>query len=70
MDISYIKSLSNKNRIKNISEINGIIRLDLVSTENMSLELIHELSKDYGRSISFDLSAKPYLNFKPKKKMS
>ena len=67
MDISYIKSLSNKNRIKNISEINGIIRLDLVSTENMSLELIHELSKDYGRSISFDLSAKPYLNFKPKK---
>ncbi|MBC8591234.1 transcription-repair coupling factor [Wansuia hejianensis] len=66
MDISYIKALSSKVWIKSITQTNKGIRLDLVSAENLPLELIHYLSGEYGRSISFDVSANPYLNYNPK----
>ncbi len=67
MDISYIKALGSKNRIQNISQINGSIKLDLISNKDISLELISMLSGEYRRNISFNLSEKPYLEFRTKK---
>ena len=66
MDISYIRALASINDIKNISQGDMDIKLDFVSTEKLSLELIHYLSKEYGKKIAFDLSNKPYFTFKVK----
>lgn len=67
MDISYIKSLASQNKIKTISQSNGNVKLELVSNEDISLELIDKLSKEYRRNIAFDLSAKPHLSFRIRK---
>lgn len=67
MDISYIKSIANKNNIKNISQLEKEIKIDFVSTENLSLELIHCLSTEYGNKITFDLSNTPYFRYRFKK---
>src|SRR5690606_1393808 len=67
MYISYIKSIANKNNIKNISQLEKDIRIDFVSTENLSLELIHFLSTEYGNNINFDLSNTPYFKYRFKK---
>lgn len=66
MDISYIKSLASKNNINNISEVRGDIKLELVNTDSLSINLIDDLNTTYGRRISFDLSSTPYINFKPR----
>ncbi|MBC8587929.1 transcription-repair coupling factor [Paratissierella segnis] len=67
MDISYIKSIANKNNIKNISQTERYIKIDFVSTENLSLKLIHFLSTNYGDKISFDLSNSPSIKYHVKK---
>ena len=66
MEISYIKSLANKNDIKNIIQSNKIIKLDLVSSSKLSLELIQYLSKEYGKSLIFNLSNEPCLEYRYK----
>lgn len=67
MDVSYIKSLASKNKIKNILQGGKDIKLEFVSTDNLSLELIHYLSTEYKKSIHFNLSSEPYFNFIVKK---
>jgi transcription-repair coupling factor (superfamily II helicase) len=66
IDISYIKNLASKNHIKNIGQLEKEVVLEFVSTENMSLELLHYLSKKYERKITFDLSTSPSFRFKVK----
>lgn len=67
MEVSYIKSLASKNKIKNILQGEKYIKLEFISTESLSLELIHYLSTEYKKSISFNLSSEPYFNFMIKK---
>lgn len=66
MDISYIRYLGSKNNIKNITQIENEIILEFGSTENMSVELIHFLTTEYGRRLSFDLSTEPSFKFRVK----
>ena len=67
MEVSYIKSLASKNKIKNILQGEKYIKLEFVSTDSLSLELIHYLSTEYKKSIFFNLSSEPYFNFLVKK---
>ncbi|HLS52737.1 MAG TPA: TRCF domain-containing protein, partial [Tissierellaceae bacterium] len=69
IDISYIKALASRNQIKNISQTNNEIKLDLVSNDKLPVELIHLLSEKYGKAMSFDLSSNPYLKLKSSKKL-
>lgn len=64
MEVSYIKSLASKNKIKNILQGDRYIKLEFASVDNLSLELIHYLSTEYKNSIFFNLSSEPYFNFK------
>ncbi len=66
MEVSYIKSLASKNKIKNILQGDRYIKLEFASVDNLSLELIHYLSTEYKNSIFFNLSSEPYFNFKAK----
>ncbi|NLY44469.1 MAG: transcription-repair coupling factor [Tissierella sp.] len=66
MQISYIKSLANKNNIKNISQSKNIVKLDLISGDKLSLELIQYLSKEYGKLLVFNLSNEPCLEYRYK----
>ena len=67
MEVSYIKSLASKNKIKNILQGERYIKLEFVSVDNLSRELIHYLSTEYKNNIFFNLSSEPYFNFKTKK---
>ena len=67
MEVSYIKSLASKNKIKNILQRERYIKLEFVSKESLSLELIHYLSTEYKKTIFFNLSSEPYFNFMAKK---
>ncbi len=69
MDISYIRYLGSKNNIKNITQIEKEVILEFSSTENISVELLHLLSTEYGRRLSFDLSTEPSFKFRPKDKI-
>ena len=62
MQVSYLKALANKNNIKNVIQMNKAIKLELVSADKLSLELIQELSLEYGRALAFNLSNEPSLN--------
>ncbi len=64
MNISYIKALASRNGIKSIDQANGLLKLSLESTENISPELIHLLSGQYGRAVNFDLSSQPYITLR------
>ena len=66
MLISYIKALANKNNIHNIIQANNIVKLELESSDNLSLELIKELSDTYGKSLVFNLSTEPCLEYRYK----
>lgn len=66
MQISYIKALANKKGIRNITDSNNIITLELVSSDKLSLELIQYLSMEYGKSLVFDLSNEPSLKYRYK----
>nr|WP_300003658.1 transcription-repair coupling factor [Tissierella sp.] len=67
MDISLIKSIANKNKIKNIIQIDDIVRFDLLSNRDLDLELINDLSIKYGRALTFSLSNSPFIELKIKK---
>ncbi len=67
MEVSYIKSLASKNKIKNILQGQRYIKLEFASADNISPELIQYLSTEYKNSIFFNLSSEPYFNFKAKK---
>ena len=69
MLISYIKGLANKNNIHNIIQANSMVRLELESSENLSLELIKDLSDSYGKSLVFNLSTEPCLEYRFKGKV-
>ena len=56
IDISYISFLGSKNNIKNISQLDKYIILVFNSIDNISPELIHYLSTEYGKRLEFDLS--------------
>lgn len=64
MNISLIKSIANKNKIKTIVQIDDKVRLELVTNKDMPLPLINELSKEYGKRLTFSLSDNPYLELK------
>lgn len=64
MDISYIRYLGSKNNIKDIHQIDKEIVLEFKSIENISLELLKELSDQYGRRLTFDLSKEPAFKFR------
>jgi len=66
MDVSYIRAQSSKIDIKNIFQRDSDIKLDFMSTQKLSLELIHYLSNEYGNKLTFDLSNSPYFLFKTK----
>ncbi|MFY9613720.1 MAG: transcription-repair coupling factor [Tissierellaceae bacterium] len=64
MQVSYLKALANKNNIKNVIQMNKAIKLELVSADKLSLELIQELSLEYGRALAFNLSNEPSLEYR------
>ncbi len=64
IDISYIRYFASKNSIKSISQIDKEILLEFNSTENLSLELLHHLSKEYRNRLQFDLSKSPSFKFR------
>ena len=66
MDISYIRYLGSKNNIKSITQINKEIRLEFSDTDKISVELLHYLSTEYGKRLSFNLSQEPSFNYKIK----
>jgi transcription-repair coupling factor (superfamily II helicase) len=66
MDISYIKNNASLCYINSIVQSGNIIILEFSSIEHISPKLIHYLSKEYGRKISFDLSNTPSFKYKPK----
>lgn len=61
MNISLIKAIANRNKIKNIIHTDNKVRLELVTNKDLALPLINELSREYGRSMAFSLSNNPYL---------
>ena len=67
MNISLIKSIANKNKIKNIIQVDNIVRFDLVSNKDLALPLINELSKEYGKALTFSLSKSPFIELNVKK---
>lgn len=64
MQISYIKALAKRNNIKNIIQSDNLIRLELVSSDKVSLDLIKYLSENYGRKLEFNLSNEPCIEYK------
>ena len=66
MEVSYIKSLASKNKIKNILQGEKYIKLEFATIESFTVELIHYLSIEYKNTIFFNLSSEPYFNFKAK----
>ena len=67
MDISYVRSLASKNKVRSIAQASKEVVLEFTSTENLTVDLLHSLSKAYGKGITFNLSAAPSFRFKVKK---
>ncbi len=63
MDISYIRALGSKNKIKNIIQSSNQIILEFTSTDKLTPDLLNALSREYGQKISFNLSASPSFRF-------
>lgn len=64
LDISYIKSLCSKAKIASVSQNGQIIKLEFVSPECITPELINELVLTFGRRMTFDLSKTPSFKYK------
>lgn len=64
MDISYIRSLGSRNNIKSIIEMNKLVSIDFELEENINLELIAYLSKNYAYRINFNVTKNPGFKFK------
>lgn len=67
LDISYIKNNASKIYIESITQSENIITMQFSSTEHISADLIHYLSKEYGKRIEFDLSKTPSFNYRFRK---
>ena len=68
LDISYVKNMASTCHIDNIYQSDYILVLEF-SSINMYLDLIHYLSKEYGRRIIFDLSNDPSFKYRFRKNM-
>ena len=66
MDISYIKNRASLCHINNIIQSEDILTLEFSSIDHISPDLIHYLSKEYGRKLYFDLSNTPYFKYRSK----
>src|SRR5690606_29833249 len=69
LDISYIKNIAGTCHINNIYQSEDTLILEFSSIEYISPDLIHYLSKEYGRRISFDLSNNPSFKYRFRKNM-
>lgn len=67
MDISYIQYLSSVSGIREIYQKDREVVLEYASEDYIKPELVYDMSKKYGRSISFDLSGVPALKYRFKK---
>jgi len=63
LDISYIKNMASKAKIQNISQSGNNIILEFSTVESISPDLVHFMSEEYGRRISFDLSKTPAFKY-------
>lgn len=64
LDISYIKNMASRINIKNISQSGNNIILEFSTIESISPDLVHFMSEEYGRRISFDLSKSPSFSYR------
>ena len=64
MNVSLIKSTANRNKIKNLIQVGDKLRIDLLSNEAMKLPLVNQLSKDYGKKLTFSLSDSPFIELR------
>ncbi len=69
LDISYIKNMASTCHIDNIYQSDDILVLEFSSMKYISPDLIHYLSKEYGRRIIFDLSNDPSFKYRFRKNM-
>ena len=69
MKISYIKYISGRSNISSITEEGRQVKLEFNSSSHITPELINDLSSEYGRRISFDLSGSPYFKFRWKENL-
>lgn len=67
IDISYIKNNAGLCHINNIIQSENIVTLEFSSSKYISPDLIHYLSEEYVRSISFNLSTTPSFKYRYKK---
>lgn len=67
MYISYIKNNGSKSFINNIYQSKDTLVLEFHPKGDISPNLIHYLSENYGRRINFDLSREPKFKYKYKK---
>lgn len=67
LDISYIKNRASIYHIDNIYQIGNILVLEFKSMDYISPDLIHYLSEQYGRRITFDLSNNPSFRYRFRK---
>ncbi len=67
MSISYIKNKASLCHINNIIQSEDMFILEFISIDHISPDLIHYLSKEYGRKLHFDLSnTPPYFKYRSK----
>ncbi|MFA7532788.1 MAG: transcription-repair coupling factor [Tissierellaceae bacterium] len=64
MDISYIRYLASKSNIKNIFQNGEEVILEFNTIDNISLDLLGQLSDQYGKKLIMDLSKEPALIIK------
>ncbi len=64
IDISYIKNNAGHCHINNILQSGNMIILEFSSMDRISPDLIHYLSKEYKRKLSFDLSNTPSFKYR------
>ena len=56
LKISYIKSLASRGKISSIKQFDDTIRIEFISREYMTIELIQEISKRFGNKLGLDAS--------------
>lgn len=69
LDISYIRNMASKLNIENISQIKNVVILEFKKIDSISPDLIHFISKEYGRRIDFDLSKTPSFRYRVRKNL-
>ena len=69
LDISYIKNNASFCHIDNIYQSESELVLEFSSMDYISPDLIHYLSKEYGRKLTFDLSNNPSFRYRFRRNM-